>query len=321
MTKKVLILITLCAVLIFANGCRSAKPKAAKLPKIEPAKVEPPITEPNKVEPPKVEPKKIESPKPKSRPTVSFHNNCAPILSSSVDDKGMVDYKNLKRNKLELKALLEQFDKLDPNEYKSWPKEDKIALWLNAYNIQLLKIITDNYPIESTRILRVFWPPNSIRHIRGIWTDYKFVVMDEVFTLTEIDQRFFRKEFAEPLAFFALSQASISGPPLRNEPYCGDKLYKQLDDQVRKFLSNPLAFNIDRENRIVNLSALFAPTWYGKEFVSKYGTDKKFKNEDPSVRASLNFISNYISPQDVSFLEIENYSTKYISYDWILNEK
>ena len=321
MAKKLLIFITLFTVSIFITGCPSAKPKAVELPKAGPVKVEPAKVDPNKVEPLKVEPKKVEPAKPKPRPTVSFHNNFAPVLSDFVDDKGLVDYRTLKWKKNELKALLDEFDKLDPNEYNSWPKEDKIALWINAYNVQLLKIITDNYPIEPTRILLVFWPPNSIRHIRGIWTDYKFVVMDEVFTLTEIDQRFFKKEFAEPLVFFAISQASISGPPLRNEPYRGDKLYTQLDSQVKKFLSNPLAFNIDRENKTVNLSALFEPTWYGNEFISKYGTDKKFKNENPSVRAVLNFISNYISPQDASFLEVENYSVKYMPYDWRLNEK
>ena len=269
---------------------------------------------------PKVLPEPAEPPKAKPRLIVSFHDKCAGILENYVDDKGMVDYKTLKRRKPELNQLLDEFAKLDPNVYNSWSKEDKIAFWLNAYNIKMLKIIIDNYPIESSRILRVLWGPDSIRHIEGIWDKYKFTVMDEEFTLKEIEQRFFRKEFNEPRVFFALSCASLSSPPLRNEPYYGCRLYEQLDDQAKKFLSSPRAFRIDKEKQIVHLSAIFHPTWYGKEFISKYGTDKKFKDQPPHLRAVLNFATNYISKQDLFFLERENYSVKYITYNWTLND-
>jgi hypothetical protein len=285
-----LVFITLPTVLIFITGC------------------------------PKVSPEPVKSTEAKPRPIVSFHNKCAAILESYVDDKGMVDYKTLKRKKPELNQLLDEFAKLDPNEYNSWSKEDKIAFWLNAYNIKMLKIIVDNYPIESQRVLRVLWGPDSIRHIKGIWDEYKFTVMNEEFTLKEIEQRFFRKEFDEPRVFFAISYASLSSPPLRNEPYYGCRLYEQLDDQAKKFLSSPLAFRIDREKQIVYLSAIFQPTWYGKEFINKYGTDKKFKDQQLPVRAVLKFATNYISKQDLFFLERENYSVNYIIYNWTLND-
>jgi hypothetical protein len=257
---------------------------------------------------------------PVEHPRVSFHDKCTGILKKYVNDKGMVDYKMLKRKKPKLNRLLNEFARLDPNEYNAWSKEDKIAFWLNAYNIKMLKIIVDNYPIQSQRILRILWGPDSIRHIKGIWDKYKFIVMDEEFTLKEVEQRFFRKEFDEPRVFFAISYASLSSPPLRNEPYYGYRLYEQLDDQAKKFLSSPLAFRINREKQIVHLSAIFHPTWYGKEFINKYGTDKKFKDQPPSVRAVLNLAANYISKQDLFFLEIENYSVQYITYNWTLND-
>ena len=259
-------------------------------------------------------------PKPVKHPLVSFHNKCAGILENYVDDKGMVDYKTLKRKKPELNQLLDEFAKLDPHEYNSWPQEDKIAFWLNAYNIKMLKIIVDNYPIQSQRILRVLWGPDSIRHIKGIWDKYKFIVMDEEFTLKEIERRFFRREFDEPRVFFAISHASLSSPPLRNEPYYGYRLYEQLDDQTKKFLSSPLAFRIDKEKQGVYLSAILQSTWYGKEFIGKYGTNKKFKDQPLPVRAVLNFATNYISEQDVFSLERENYSVNYITYNWTLND-
>lgn len=259
-------------------------------------------------------------PEPVKPALVSFHDRCASILETCVDDKGMVDYKILKRKKTELNQLLDEFAELDLGVYNTWSRENKIAFWLNAYNIKLLEIIVANYPIQSQRILRVFWGPDSIRHIKGIWTRYKFIVMNEEFTLKEIEQRFFRKEFNEPRVFCAISQASFSSPPLRNESYYGRRLYEQLDDQAKKFLSSPLAFRIDRTKQKVYLSAIFRSGWYGKEFVHKYGTDKKFKDQSPTLRAVLNFIINYISEQDLYFLERENYSIEYITYNWTLND-
>ncbi len=349
MTKCLVASITSLTVLVFIAGCPplkpDIKPPKAEPPKVqsskvesskaepdkveptkaepnelEPTKAEPNELEPTKTEPPKTEPPKTEPPKTKPPTKVAFHDKCAPILKAFVNDKGMVDYRKLKRKRLELKQLLDEFAKLDPNEYNSWPKEDKIAFWINAYNIKLLKIIVDNYPIQSKAILRLFWPPTSIRHLGNIWKEYKFIVMDEQFTLLEVEQWFFRKQSDEPRVFFAISGACLSSPPLRNEPYYGHKLRKQLDDQAKKFLASPRAFKIDRGKKTVYLSAILQPTWYGKEFISKYGTDKKFKDQPSATRAVLNFLTNYISRQNVSFLEIENYSVKPIKYDWRLND-
>lgn len=249
----------------------------------------------------------------------ALFDKCAPFLKTYVRENGMVDYKTLKRNRHDLRKLMDEFDALTPAQYDSWLPEDKIAMWINAYNLQMLNIMIQNYPIESSRINRLWFPPTSIRHIPGIWTDYKFLVMDEEFTLNEIERRFFRGEFDEPRVFFALSRASMSSPPLRNEPYYGKKLYEQLDDQIMKFLLDSQNFRVDRDSRTVYISAILEPVWVGKDLV-KYQTDKKFKDREPVLTAVLNFISGYVSDQDKRFLELENYTVKFINYDWRLNE-
>jgi len=352
MVKRFFVFISLLAILFFFVGC---EPESAEKPQVEPSK--PVLTEPqpakpespetglpasklpeselpkpestkvavpkSEAEPPEIEPSKPKPSRPKPTPKVTFHDKCAPILTHYVNNEGMVNYKELRRKKVELNRLLDDFAELEPSEYKSWPKEDKIAFWISAYNIKMLKVIVDNYPIESTRILRIIWGPDSIRHIDrnigGIWRS-KFVVMDEEFTLAEIQRRLFRKEFDEPRILFALNIGCLSGPPLRNEPYFGSKLYKQLDNQVKKFLSGSKAFKIDKENKIVYLSALLKPTWHGKEFVSKFGTDKKFKDQQPETRAVLNFLTDYVSSRDESFLEVEYYTVEYMRFDWTIND-
>lgn len=304
--------------LFFIAGCQPVEQQLAKAIETQTQEVGPVEVEPNVIEPNEIN-AIIEA---------SFYDECADIFENFVDEDGMVDYRELKSEKTKIRELLDQFDEFDPEIYESWPEEEKIAFWLNAYNAKLLDIITDNYPIESYRILRVFWPATSIRHIpprtkigTAKWEEYKFIVMDEEFNLLEVERRFFRKEFDEPRIFVAISQASISGPPLRNEPYIGSKLYEQLDDQVRKFLSNPRVFRIDRDDKQVYLSALFEPDWYGKEFISKYGTNEKFEEHPLAIRAVLNFIINYVSKQDKLFLSTKSYSVEFIGYDWRLNDK
>ena len=62
-------------------------------------------------------------------------------------------------------------------------------------------------------------------------------------------------------------------------------------------------------------------TWHGKQFLNKYRTDKRFKLETETTRAVLNCLTNYISKEDLFFLERENYRIRYIRYDWTINDK
>ena len=107
---------------------------------------------------------------------------------------------------------------------------------------------------------------------------------------------------------------------MRNEPYRGRKLDRQLNEQTRKFLSKPLAFKIDKQKGKVYLSALFQKTPYGREFIEKYGTEKKFKDKEPETRAVLNLIANFVSEEAKSYLELGNYTVQFMGYDWTIND-
>jgi hypothetical protein len=260
----------------------------------------------------------------------AFNKNFEPIFPEYINKQGLVNYDKLHRYNLEMKALFVRLATLDRKEYDSWTRNEKIAFWINTFNLKMLDIISENYPIESKRFNRLWWPPNSIRHIppRGAvgtskWNDYKFIVMDEEFTLSEIENRFFRKEFADPRIFLALTLASLDSPPLRNEPYYGAQLDRQLDEQAKRFVSTPSGIKINRQKDKVELSTLFEPKlpWYGMEFLPKYGTDKKFKSQTLEIAAVLNFICQHLDKRDVAYLETGNYIVSFKAYDWRVNEQ
>ena len=281
--------------------------------------------EPNKPEQSEItpEPLKQKTEKPEVKKEVKFHNKCSHILSHYVDDEGMVNYSELRRKRIELRRLADEFENLDPKDYESWPKNEKKAFWINAYNIQMLNIIIDHYPIKSSTLVRLWIPPDSIRHIGldVIWNKSKFLIMHEQFTLSMIEKNIFQKQFDEPRLYFGLCAASLSSPPLRNKPYTGEKLDKQLDDQIQRHLRNPYGFKIDYDNKKVYLSTLFHENYgHGKSFMKKYSTDKNFKDKKPVIRAVLNFISQHISSSEASFLATGNYSVDFMKYNWKLNE-
>ena len=200
----------------------------------------------------------------------SFYQGYTEILQEYVLEDGRVDYDSLRRKRLRLKHLLNEPDELDPSIYQGWSGQEKLALWINTYNLKMLDVIVRNYPIQSSWWLRLTWPPSDIRHIDGIWSHYRFLVMDEEFTLGEVERRLFRTTFADPRIYLALTYAARSGPSLRRRPYQGPELDRQLDEQIKTFLFSDRGFRIDRNKHMVYLSALFKPSWRGKEFVGRY---------------------------------------------------
>jgi hypothetical protein len=311
MAKRLVCFIALLILLFSASGCPSGTPKPA-----EPADDVQKVDVYSELKQGKADANDL-----KPQWATHFHDKCAGILDRFVNDEGMVDYKGLREESIKLRVLLEEFNNLDPSVYRSWPREDKIAFWINTYNLHKLKVVSVNYPIQSSsRFLRVLWGPTDLRHIEDKITLYKFLVMDEEFTFKRIENHFFRGEFDEPRVLLAISDACISSPPLRKEPYYGYKLNEQLDDQARKFLSDPRAFKVERQRNRVCLSAIFEAGRFGREFLKKYAIDRKFKDHPPVTRAVLNFITGYVSSRDVSFLEKGNYSVKFMRYDWQIND-
>ncbi len=240
-------------------------------------------------------------------------------LQEFVNQEGMVNYRGLKANPKKLREFLQALAQVRPEDYQGWQDPQKIALWINAYNALTLKAIIDHYPIKVSWFRSLKFPRNSIRQIPGVWKKLRFPVMGRQMTLDDIEHSTLRQQFNEPRIHMALVCAAMGCPPLRNEPFVGEKLDQQLNDQTRRFLADPQKFRIDRDRGRVYLSPIFK--WFGQDFVKTYGATTKFSSFTHNERAVLNFIQNYLPKKEREYLFQGDYSISYLDYDWSLNEQ
>lgn len=215
------------------------------------------------------------------------HQEWNEMLQNHVDEKGDVDYKAFQRNEGKLNSYLDLLSDNPPQ--NSWSGNEKKAYLINAYNAFTVKLIIENYPLES------------IRDIGGLFSSpfsHEFAdIGGEVYSLDDIEKGMLLK-MGDPRVHFAVNCASESCPKLMNEAYLASKLDRQLDQAARSFINsekNKLSKNE------VELSKIFK--WYSSDF----GED------DKSV---LKFINRY-SNKKVDL----NASISYLDYSWKLNEK
>lgn len=227
------------------------------------------------------------------------------VLATYVDADGMVDYAALQQNRQMLDNYNAAIAAVTEETYNTWTEAEQIAFWVNAYNSVTLASIINQDPLKD-----------SIKDIVGVWRITKHPVRDQARTLDNIEHQQLRADFNEPRIHAALVCAAVSCPPLRAEPFVGETLDEQLEDQVKLFLAKPDGFRIDKAEGVVHLSMIF--NWFGEDWIPTYGTDEGFAGNE-AEKAVLNFVSNYVSDEDKAYLREGNYQISYLHYDWSLN--
>ncbi|UCE62618.1 MAG: DUF547 domain-containing protein [Nitrospirota bacterium] len=222
------------------------------------------------------------------------------ILKKYVDSKTIngvtlnaVDYKKLAKDSAYTK-IVKDIEAASLSTLKS--KDEKLAFWINVYNIMAAKMVLDNYPVKSIK--------DAGSLFTAVWKKPVGVVAGKERTLNEIEHEILRK-MGEPRIHVAIVCASVSCPDLRKEAYTADKLNNQLDDQMTQFLANPKkGLAVDDKKGYVYVSSIFK--WFEEDFEPKGG-----------VRT---FIAPY-SPEPLQALVTNDKLTVYyLDYDWGLNE-
>jgi hypothetical protein len=235
--------------------------------------------------------------------TAGAHALFTEILSEYVND-GRVGYGSLCEDD-RLEKYIGQLAATDPDTIDD--DNARLAFWINAYNAYTLKVICDNYPVESINDLHFGGLIIGTVVNKTIW-DKKFVVIGgEKMSLNHLEHKIVRPEFQDARAHFALVCASISCPALRPEAYDGDRLDAQLDDQAKSFFAESEKNNFDRDRKVAYLSKIL--DWYGDDF-------------GESDEEILLAISSFL-PADLAADIRANpgaWDIKHTKYDWGLNE-
>ncbi len=236
----------------------------------------------------------------------------ANLLASHVHD-GRVDYQRLAGNRAALDEVTSGFGALAGAAEFTWPHEERLAFWINAYNLFTLQVIVDHYPI------RAGWfslgPRNSIRQIAGAWDRLTWRVAGRHVTLDDIEHRILRPEFKEPRVHFAVNCASVGCPPLRNEPYRPGTISEQLDANARSYLAGPQGVRVDGKALVVT-SIL---KWYGDDFVERFGAHPQ-AGRTPAEVAILRVVETFGPRQAAALARNPAVQIRFLDYDWTLND-
>ncbi|HSP92308.1 MAG TPA: DUF547 domain-containing protein [Vicinamibacterales bacterium] len=240
------------------------------------------------------------------------YRDYAQLLGRHVRD-GRVDYRGLVADRATLAAVATSFGAVEAASERAWPREERLAFWINAYNLFTLQAIVDHYPIQAGWF--TLGPRNSIRQIAGVWDRLRWRVAGRQVTLDDIEHRILRPEFKEPRIHFAVNCASVGCPPLRSEPYRAADLDAQLDANARSYLASPQGVRLDGRTLVVT-SIL---KWYGDDFVERFGADPP-AGRTPTEAAILRVVAALSPPRAAALARDPSARIRFLSYDWTLNE-
>jgi hypothetical protein len=236
----------------------------------------------------------------------------AALLRAHVEGRG-VNYRSLLAHRASLEAVVRELGVVDRAGEQAFTREQRLAYWINAYNLFTLRAIVDHYPIHG-RWFSIY-PRNSIRQIDGVWTKLRWRAAGQDLTLDQIEHEIIRPAFKEPLVHFALACGAVSCAPLRPDPYVADRLARQLESAARTFLASDQGIQVSGERLYV--SSRFK--WYVDDFVGDYARLVPGSRAETD-RGILGFLSRYAPERAAALAKSPDVRVDFLEYDWSLNE-
>ena len=204
------------------------------------------------------------------------------LLKKYVDEEGNVNYKGFKQEEAVLDGYLSFMAANAPAQNSS--REEKLVYYINLYNAATVKLILENYPVQS------------IKDIKSPW-DKKWVqVGEKQLSLGAIEHKILRK-LDEPRIHFAINCASYSCPKLSNESYTLERLDEQLESATVDFVNDTKRNKISADR--AEISEIFK--WYKSDFTAQLSLKE--------------YINGYTEEKIGAKTKLQ-----YIKYDWSLNE-
>lgn len=183
-------------------------------------------------------------------PAQPDHSQWNTLLSQYVSNTGIVNYSGLRQKKAALQAYLDDLAANTPQ--SDWSAKAAKAYWINAYNAFTVKLILDNYPL------------NSIMDIDGgkPW-DTKWIKLGgKTYSLNQIEHDILRPTYGDARIHFAVNCAAKSCPPIHNRAFTEANVNSTLSRLTRTFINNESYNSISEDAAVI--SKIF--DWYGVDF-------------------------------------------------------
>ena len=218
-----------------------------------------------------------------------------------------VRYAAVQADPTALRTYLASVSAVTPHEYAGWSRADRLAFLINAYNAFTIDLVLTRYrDLKSIKDLgTVFQSP---------WKRKFFTLLGEQRSLDDLEHGLIRAPgaFDDPRIHVAVVCASIGCPMLRDEAYVGERLAAQLDDAMRRFLSDHSRNRFDAESGTLWVSRLF--DWYHADF--EHGHQGLTSLQTLFIR-----YADVLGTTPASRAEVRagRFKLRYLDYDWSLN--
>ncbi len=196
------------------------------------------------------------------------------------------------------RSLLGALAGFDPSQLAD--RDERMAFWINVYNIAAIKTLLDHYPVDSIRSRKIHW--------LGLpWKRDVILVGGRPYSLHQIEFDLLVEGFRDLRAHLGINCASVSCADLRPEAYRGEVLDRQLREQGERLAAQVAkGLRIDLRRGLVHVSQIF-----------------KFDREhfDAWAGGAIPFLIPYLpSGEERSFLEQGRFDLEYLEYDWTAND-
>jgi hypothetical protein len=175
-----------------------------------------------------------------------FFEKTDQFLQQHVDQRGLVDYQQIRSNPEAMDQLVAQIASF-PFDQRDQP--DQKAFLINAYNLLVIKQVVDQYPLKS--------PLDDPDFFSGV----KHQVAGRQVSLDQLEKSWLFQEFPDERLHFVLVCAARSCPPLSRRAFTGKALEQQIENEVRKTLNSNF---VRADGKKAGVSRIFE--WYEKDF-------------------------------------------------------
>ena len=233
----------------------------------------------------------------REEPNTDWSSILSRYVHANPDGVNRFDYGALRANLDDVELLNGYIETLAGSKLSALPRDEKFAAYANLYNALTIRLVVENYPIDSITKIRP-----SLFAV-GPWKKDLVTVEGKDLSLDDIEHDILRKEFDDPRVHYAINCASMGCPNLQPEAWTADTLDAGLEAAARDYINHPRGVTIRSDGRL-QISTIYR--WFKEDFGG---------NEEGVIAHLLKFADDGLTMKIKANPDIADHK-----YDWSLND-